>query len=409
MRLILDATSIYPGESAGIEHVLYGLVPHLHAELGSNFRMGIPQGTKTAYASFCSDLPLDAFVEVGDIGSDVQNGDGLGSGRNWRRRTGAHLRNVARRSVTLSNLRSLSVAISRSRRLCSYTDPDVVIYPFQRVPAVARNSVTVIHDLRPFVPGLRSGGVLDRLTLRWNVRRSSQLICSWPHPAEHLEEVFGPDIRRKLSVVPFPPSGGPVSMNGSPRQGAGSLRTGTCNVLFASATAPHKNHATLIQAAAIAREALGVRLDLCFPGPLNEPTATDLRRLVQDAGLQDHVQFMGFVEGAVLRGLYAECCVVAVPTLWEAASGAIFDGVAHGKPIVCSDIPPHTSQLRLMGISPPVVPATDAVAWARELVRASSSRQPNYEVERGQTFLSELRWDRTARAYLEVCHSAVLN
>ena len=40
--------------------------------------------------------------------------------------------------------------------------------------------------------------------------------------------------------------------------------------------------------------------------------------------------------------LYKNCYGVIAPTLWEAASGAVLEGVYSGKPILCSNVPPLT-------------------------------------------------------------------
>ena len=97
--------------------------------------------------------------------------------------------------------------------------------------------------------------------------------------------------------------------------------------MFPSSTAPLKNHATLLEAMALLPECrlvcpwrLGSRRPAdCSPAP-NGPTCGAWS------------PFPGFVSTEDLASLYARASAVVVPSLWEAASGAMLEAFSWGVP-----------------------------------------------------------------------------
>lgn len=403
LRLGIDATCVFPRQSAGIEHLCYGVIPHMLAALGaSRLAVGIPRGTLQEYVTWCG-APPGTFLEVGTARPTQSGANRLGRERSIGaiRNPGTKIQAGARRA------RSLTAAVQKSREFYRRFAPDVVLYPFHRVPVVADTSVLILHDLRVFTDLADAGGGWDRAIISWNVRRSRRLITSWPHPRTHAQRLFGPTVAGKLSIVPFPPTthtGTELQLGGQPSAGHGT------RVLYPASTAPHKNHSTLVEAVAIARQQYGLSIQLDLPGPLMAPISHRLQEQIRALGLQRQVRLLGFVSAARMADLYRACDIVAVPSLWEAASGAVFDAVAHEKPLLCADVEPIREQLSLIGIRPKLVPPTDPLLWAQALrgmvVSGSPTFVPNYDTNRAHKFLNGLTWEKTASEYLRVCQQA---
>lgn len=400
----LDATSIFPRQSAGIEHLVYGVIPYLLDALGpSHFAVGIPHGTRDEYLAWCRTTG-NIFIEVGPPRPPHHNFPEVQSSGRLAALQGL----VAQGLAPARRVRSIIAAIDKSRQFNNAFPSDVVLYPFHRVPALAPTSVIILHDLRAFTPLAQGGAWIDRRIISWNVRRARRLITSWPHPRTHAATLFGPSASAKLEVVPFPPT--PHSAS-APSVTPNNTASTCMRLLYSASTVQHKNHAMLIEAIAIARDQFDMDVELDLPGPLVAPHCHALRAQIHDLGLEGRVRLLGFVSAERMSDLYARCDVVAIPSLWEAASGALFDAVAYGKPLLCADVEPLREQLALIGIDLDLVPPDDPRAWAERLRTMVGGRPgglpANYDTNCGHLFLSGLSWQRTAAEYLRICQDAV--
>ncbi len=107
-------------------------------------------------------------------------------------------------------------------------------------------------------------------------------------------------------------------------------------ILYPAQTWPHKNHAGLLEALALLR-GRGHVVSLVSTGYLNTH-ANVLQGQARRLGLSGDIKWLGFVDPATLRTLYALATAVVVPTRFEAASGPVWEAFAAGVPVACSDV-----------------------------------------------------------------------
>lgn len=387
MRITVDATAVPPRESAGIEYYVYGLARGLRSA-GAGVHVAVRDAHADVYRERIGpDVPLRILP------------------RGARNRVGAdgpsEPPEASAQSVRAPSLRRV-VSLARyglaNRGWQTDWSSDVTIYPFHRVPIATSRSVLVVHDLRSFTAGL--GSPIDRWVIRRNVRKAGAVIVSWPHPYEHLlSEV--PGIRDKTFVCPFPPPFLRQAAAGEeqPRKGGG----GPLRLLYSSSTSPHKNHLLLLRAAQ-RLDVMHPRLDwhLDLAGPIVGDTGREVQRFVQ-AHLTGRVSLHGFVADDRLRELYTEADAVVVPTLWEAASSTILEGVSYGAAVLCSDIAPLRSQISWMQLEATLFDPESvedlAEKMARLVRRASESAGENRPMPPS---VAALNWDTTAARMMDV-------
>jgi glycosyltransferase involved in cell wall biosynthesis len=381
MRVAVQCQSIVPGNSAGIEHFVYGLLSGLSAARDVELHVTIPRGSRAAWEERRASFPS---AELHEIAATATIGTSTSPGRRYR----SVLRErLAQSETARSAVRRARLRVERARLRA--LGPDVVYYPFHRLDGGGTPAVVTAHDLRVLQPEFFDGAEARRLEA--NLRRAAAVVTSWSHPERQLLDVY-PWLETKLQRIPIPPL-----VRCEPTTGAGDEMV----LLYAASTGPHKNHVRLIEAVALLRADRPVRL-ICA-GPCREPGYSAALGRVRELGLSDAVSFTGFVPDDELRALYAQAGIVVAPTLWEGASGTVLEGFAYHRPVACSDIPPLRSQIDdLRGTArffDPLRP--DEIAEAvREIWR--DSRRYVEGSERAARTMATRSWDATARAYLEV-------
>ncbi|GAA0492365.1 hypothetical protein Ade02nite_68990 [Paractinoplanes deccanensis] len=120
-----------------------------------------------------------------------------------------------------------------------------------------------------------------------------------------------------------------------------------------------------------------------------------LRRLVEAAGAD--VTMAGRVTGAEKEKLIRSCAAMVVPSRFETFSLAALEAMAHGKPVVCFDLP----QLRWMGDDCVVrVPPFDVPALGRALRDLVADPRRRAELgRRGYDFSRNHDWEVIGERY----------
>jgi glycosyltransferase involved in cell wall biosynthesis len=106
-------------------------------------------------------------------------------------------------------------------------------------------------------------------------------------------------------------------------------------LLYVGINKPHKNLPRLIQAYASLDRATPPLL-IVGPVDMRFPQA---QAMTEQLGLTDRVRFLGHVPEETLDVLYANATVFIFPTLAEGFGFPVLEAMAHGTPVVCSDIP----------------------------------------------------------------------
>jgi len=154
-----------------------------------------------------------------------------------------------------------------------------------------------------------------------------------------------------------------------------------------------KDFPTLIRAFAVVRSQSSCRLMILGEGQ----DRSKLKRLTEVLGIQDDVDFPGFVANPYRFLSRAKLFVLS--SVWEGSPNALSEAMALGVPVVATDCPSGPREILQGGLYGPLVPMGDVDALA-EAMRATLANPPD------KVFLKLAVTDYTAeissRRYLEV-------
>ncbi|WP_432905532.1 glycosyltransferase [Micromonospora matsumotoense] len=373
MRITVEATPIRPGHAAGVEAFTYGLLTGMAADPSHDLRVNVLRGTLDQWRD---QVPADqvGWAEVAQpLRSDTTPGQLL---RRW---TPTRVRDslAVRRAVNVVRQRS----VPRQR------GSDVTLHPFHSAPIGPGPSVVVVHDLRHLHAAFHAPGFAA--VVRENVARASALVVTWPHPYRETLRLF-PEAAERTALIPTP------TFQPAPARAAARPEPGL--LVYPSSTAAHKNHATLLEAMASLPQCR-----LVCPGPLVEPEASRLLARAALPDLRGRVSFPGFVTLDELNALYARADAVVIPSLWEAASGAMLEAFSWGLPVACADAEPLLAQLEFTGAEAAVFRATDPASLAEAVQRLLADRAHYATAARhANGRLAARTWTATGGDYLDV-------
>jgi glycosyltransferase involved in cell wall biosynthesis len=372
MRIKVDASSISPSRSAGVEAFTYGLVQGLVDVDAHDIDVDVIRGTVDAWRQRVAAGPT--WSEV-----DLRLGEGP---------VGDFLRaRVPERIRTSTLTRRILHTVRAGPHRPAERAHDVTLYPFAFVPIRTEPAVIVLHDLRRIQPEFRQPGYVD--LLRRNIARAGAITVSWPHPYQQALHAF-PEAADRIAMI------APPSFHPRPADAVAAPEPDL--LLFPSATARHKNHATLLEAMALLPE-----FRLVCPGPLVEPQAAALLARTRRPDVAGRVSFPGFVAVTDLADLYARASIVVVPSLWEAASGAVFEAFSWGLPVICADVEPLRAQAAFAGAEIRFFDPHDPACLAQAVRAVAADRDRHAAIARtGGERLARRTWVDTARDYVEV-------
>jgi glycosyltransferase involved in cell wall biosynthesis len=159
---------------------------------------------------------------------------------------------------------------------------------------------------------------------------------------------------------------------------------------------PHKNHLALFRALACLRDEDGLTVSFVCTGG-DHPYATELLNERRALGLDEQVRWLGYVSPADLRALFELCDGVVVPTLFEAASGPVWEAFVAGAPVACSNVtslPAQAGDAAIVFDPHDETALVDAVRrlWLDEELRRELGRK-------GRERVGTFTWERTARHF----------
>lgn len=392
MRIVIVASSIIPGNSSGIEHFTYGLLNSLlEISTTDTFYVLIPNGTTDQWTQRVSPranlilTPMSLSPRAFSLTASTSAG--------LLAKLYAWLKNRALARKVFQYIRRLELEL-RLRII----QPDIVYssYHLETLGSAKWKTLITVHDLREAMREFYDAEKASIL-LR-NLKMARAVIVAWKHPFHQLTKMF-PEMSGKVCLIPFP-----IPMT---PQGSKFETTGTPEILlFASALRPQKNHINLIRALGMVvnqRKKNGRSVRLVCAGATHSPTYQELLREVRDLGLQEHVEFTGFISDEALKNLYGKTTVVVTPTLWEAASGAVFEAFLFEKPVACSQIPPIIAQVEQSGGFVNYFDPHDPQDIARSILEVLEDPAPYIEgAKNGARFVRALSWEKTASEYIQV-------
>jgi glycosyltransferase involved in cell wall biosynthesis len=159
---------------------------------------------------------------------------------------------------------------------------------------------------------------------------------------------------------------------------------------------PHKNHLALFRALARLRDEDGLTVSLVCTGG-ESPYAAELLGQRRALGLDGHVHWLGFVSPDDLRALFELCDGVVVPTLFEAASGPVWEAFLAGAPVACSNVTSLPVQAGDAALLFDPHDEDALVAAVRRLWLDDSLRRKL--ASKGRERVSGFTWERTAKHF----------
>ncbi|KXK59501.1 hypothetical protein AWW66_23905 [Micromonospora rosaria] len=373
MRITVEATPIRPGHAAGLEAFTYGLLDGLAAGTPLDLRVTVLRGTADEWRDR---VPTDRITWA-EVGMPLRSDNRYG--RVLRRFTPDRVRDslVVRRTVNAV----------RQRARTGHGEADAVLFPFHCAPIRGDAGVVVLHDLRHLHAAFHAPGY--EAVIRANVARAAAVVVSWPHPYQEALAMF-PEAAERIALIP------PPTFQSAPDRSTARPEPGL--LVYPSSTAAHKNHATLLEAMALLPDHR-----LICPGPLVEPEASRLLARAAQPDLRGRVSFPGFVTLDELNAIYARADAVVVPSLWEAASGAMLEAFSWGLPVACADAEPLRAQLEFTGAEAAVFRSTDPASLA-DAVRRLLADRAHYAAAslRADDRLARRTWVATGRDYADV-------
>lgn len=243
----------------------------------------------------------------------------------------------------------------------------------------------------------RIHGIESRL-----VSMSRQVICCSNYMAREVGRLFGgglggirviPNGVNPTNLVPGgnsrPQSGGPV-------------------IAFLGRLVPEKGVQVLIEALPLIRESHPqVELAVAGRGPYEE----ELRRLASKKGVEDCVNFIGFVDDEGRNNLLARAAVAVFPSIYEPFGIVALEAMAAGTPVVVSETG-GLSEIICHGIDGLKVPPGNSGLLARYVadLLAHPDRAVRLSRNAHRKVLDRYSWDQiaseTARVYIDVTRGA---
>jgi Glycosyl transferases group 1/Glycosyltransferase Family 4 len=166
---------------------------------------------------------------------------------------------------------------------------------------------------------------------------------------------------------------------------------------YPAVTWEHKNHIRLFEALASLRDRDGLKVHLVCTGYQYPQFWPRIEETIGILKLQDQVQFLGIVPGQDLRAIYRSAQFVAVPTLFEAASGPVFEAWQEETPVTCSNVTALPEQARDAAIIFDPYSIEEIAAAVGRLATDPDLR--GQLILKGKSRLKDFSWERTAKAY----------
>ncbi len=285
---------------------------------------------------------------------------------------------------------------------------DVVHFPYQEHVACALPTVYNPHDLQhlhfPQYFSPKDIAWRETIYLTGCHFASTIVVASeWTKQDFIKQYAIQPE---KIQVIPWAP---PTQAYGVPNtEEIASVkkryRLDKPFALFPAMIWEHKNHLTLIEAYLKARRETDLGLQIICTGFQNEPHWSRIKKRLEKNDLCEDVRFVGLISESDLRCIYNQALFVIVPTLFEAASGPVFEAWHEGIPVACSDVtslPEQVADAALL-FNPHSVDDIKNV-----LVRMTIDTDLRDElVAKGQRRLKDFSWEKTAKAYRAVYRRA---
>jgi glycosyltransferase involved in cell wall biosynthesis len=176
-----------------------------------------------------------------------------------------------------------------------------------------------------------------------------------------------------------------------------SVRREPGTILFVGRFDPYKNLAGLIRAFARVRSGPCPAARLVVIGR-PDPRYPEAQHLARELGVEDAVEWRGYVDGDDLVRAYRQCAAYALLSHYEGFGLPVLEAMACGAPVLCSD---RASLPEVAGDAARLVDPDDLDACAAALTAVLTDDALAADLSRrGMERAASFTWDRTARETL---------
>lgn len=260
--------------------------------------------------------------------------------------------------------------------------------------ATSLPSVVTIHDVIALThPDLvnRASRRLFKRTLPKTVTRATRIVTPTEVVKSQLVELMNVP-PQKVDVVPwFVDIEPPEKMSKRARSALKKkMNLPEKYILFVGRLEKKKGISGIIQAFWALQMEKKRTQKLLIAGPVGN-AVRDIEWTVRNHKATDYVAFSGYLDDSILQKVYQLADAVVLPSAAEGFGMTLLEAMAHGTPVICSDIP---SLREVGGDAPTYVALNDMKGWRAEMVKVCDNPnafQPNIEagLERARMFNRE--------------------
>lgn len=213
---------------------------------------------------------------------------------------------------------------------------DLFFFPHVNLPSyIPKNTVTTIHDFRPFTEfwdRVYIKRILMKFFYKRAIEKSKWIICVSETVHKELISRY-PDSAQKSSVIYEFIDDKFVSVHGKKRR-----LIDTSYILFVGNRKKHKNLENLLKAFSLLSEKIPHKLVIA--GTRDKAKEIDeIDILINKLGLKDKVVNFVFPDDETLISLYQHADVFVFPSFFEGFGLPPIEAVSLGCPVILSDIP----------------------------------------------------------------------
>lgn len=184
---------------------------------------------------------------------------------------------------------------------------------------------------------------------------------------------------------------------------AGVLPAEPC-FYYPATVSPHKGHCVLLAAVRLL-VARGFQFRLILSGHGTEGLASNADSADNALYQSSIVHGLGYVDPGIVEKNYLRASAVVLPSLYEGFGLPLAEAIAHGVPVICSDLSPYLEQIDRLGVAEfvRIVPAGDAQALSEAMASRIALGRPG-RMERASIARAAASWTwcDVAKAYHEV-------
>lgn len=241
-----------------------------------------------------------------------------------------------------NKVRKFATYLNPLKKIIEKHDIELLHVPFKISPIYEINKpvFVTLHDVQElhFPEFFTSQQRLDRaLAYKIAIDQSDHIIVSFQHVKDDMLKYFN-TTQEKVSVCKLPLkqswfASDKITSFENLKQ---KYELKDKFILYPAATWQHKNHIKLLEAVNILKEK-HTNFQLICTGNKTDHYAK-LESYINKNNLNEFVKFLGIVPEEDLVGLYKSTTLCAIPTLYEAGSGPLFEAMRYKAHVVCSNV-----------------------------------------------------------------------